>query len=578
MDVAVTKQDYVDKSANGAPKSGTAEQLIGDFSAAVAERMKKAGQSVTPNGTNTFFGALKDTTNVRSEVSRESNTDYLSAPPQHNEAPAPREQVQAPADRDEAPIRDDVAINDAPRDSQQHDSPVEQHSDNNDNGARADQSSHNEGSERHEGDGAESAESQGAQSQDTAVGQEAQVVAAVQQVNVGEIAQVLAKDTSTVKTVLNDTGSKQKAQPGNQLAQNVTGGQNTGEDTSDMADLGAAAKKSKGASTQAQTGANTHLKADAQADAAKGPTVAQQQAADLAKKIGPNQALNVNVTVTKQSEELISKPTVNLAGQSNLKSEGESLTPTTAQASTKGQAQAVATHNPGGQNGADAQAQNQQQAQLQATQADAAKLAANASETKAAQNSNANSAVQGAKVGGAEGASAPQVTAAPAGPAQQANQAAATAKPQNLPQKQPDTPVTEQVKVQISKAINDGMDKIRIQLKPAHLGRIEIQLEMGQDGRVTAVISADTKDTMDLLKQDSRELERALREAGLNLNSGDLSFNMRGENSNDTGDDKMAQGKSTPAEPILEPTLDELMQMQLGQPQIISEDRVDITA
>ncbi|PHS74830.1 MAG: hypothetical protein COB59_11915, partial [Rhodospirillaceae bacterium] len=186
------------------------------------------------------------------------------------------------------------------------------------------------------------------------------------------------------------------------------------------------------------------------------------------------------------------------------------------------------------------------------------------------------SAVQGAKVGGAEGVSAPQATAAPAGPAQQANQAAVPAKPQALPQKQPETPVTEQVKVQISKAINDGMDKIRIQLKPAHLGRIEIQLEMGQDGRVTAVISADTKDTMDLLKQDSRELERALREAGLNLNSGDLSFNMRGENGNDA--QEMAQGKSGPAEPILEPTLEELMQMQTGQPQIISEDRVDITA
>ena len=575
MDVAGTKQDYVDNNANGTPKSGTAEQLIGDFSAAVAARMKKAGQSFTPNGANTFVGTLKDTTNVRTEVPREPNSDYLSDRPQQNEAPAPREQAQAPTDRHEAPVRDDVSINDAPRDTQQQDGPVEQHTDNTDTGASADQSSRNEGAESQDGDGVQSTASQETQPQDTAVGQQAQI-AAVQQVSVGEVAQVLAKETSTVKTASNDTGSKQKAQQGNQLAQNVAGGQNTGEETSDMTDLGTAAKKSKGASTQAQNGPNTHLKADAQAEAAKGPTVAQQQAADLAKKVGPNQALNVNVTVTKQSEELVSKPTANLAGPTNLKTDGDSLTSTTAQASTKGQAQAVASHNPGGQNGADAQAQNQQQAQFQAAQADAAKLAANNSDAKAAQNANANSAVQGAKVGGAEGASAPQATAAPAGPAQQANQAAVPAKPQALPQKQPETPVTEQVKVQISKAINDGMDKIRIQLKPAHLGRIEIQLEMGQDGRVTAVISADTKDTMDLLKQDSRELERALREAGLNLNSGDLSFNMRGENGNDA--QEMAQGKSGPAEPILEPTLEELMQMQTGQPQIISEDRVDITA
>ncbi|MFC1674244.1 flagellar hook-length control protein FliK, partial [Pseudomonadota bacterium] len=154
-------------------------------------------------------------------------------------------------------------------------------------------------------------------------------------------------------------------------------------------------------------------------------------------------------------------------------------------------------------------------------------------------------------------------------------QAAAPAKQAHNPGAQSRAQVTEQVTVQISKALNDGMDKIRIQLKPAHLGRVDVQLEMTQDGRVTAVISADNKDTLDLLKQDSRELERALREAGLDLNSGDLSFNMRGENGSEQ---EVADDKSGRGAPVQEPTLEELLDAQPGRRDIITEDRVDITA
>jgi flagellar hook-length control protein FliK len=73
------------------------------------------------------------------------------------------------------------------------------------------------------------------------------------------------------------------------------------------------------------------------------------------------------------------------------------------------------------------------------------------------------------------------------------------------------------------------MDKISIKLRPAALGHIEVQLELSHDGRITAVVTAEKSETLDLLQRDVRGLERALQEAGLRTNSDSLNFNLRGE-------------------------------------------------
>jgi len=52
---------------------------------------------------------------------------------------------------------------------------------------------------------------------------------------------------------------------------------------------------------------------------------------------------------------------------------------------------------------------------------------------------------------------------------------------------------------------------------------------MTHDGRLTAVISADRSDTMMLLQRGSGELQQALRDAGIQADSGSLSFNLRGD-------------------------------------------------
>jgi hypothetical protein len=90
----------------------------------------------------------------------------------------------------------------------------------------------------------------------------------------------------------------------------------------------------------------------------------------------------------------------------------------------------------------------------------------------------------------------------------------------------PYVPVGEQVALNLKQAIAGDNNEVRIQLKPASLGTIDVKLNVGQDGRVSAVISADRTDTLNMLKQDAGTLQQALRDAGLNADSSSLSFNL----------------------------------------------------
>lgn len=100
-------------------------------------------------------------------------------------------------------------------------------------------------------------------------------------------------------------------------------------------------------------------------------------------------------------------------------------------------------------------------------------------------------------------------------------------------------PVITQVAAQMVQAAADGTDRISIRLSPAELGRIDVKLDFGPDGRVQAVFAAERPQTMELLQRDARDLERALQDAGLRADSGSLSFNLRGEA-------RDGQGEQTP--------------------------------
>lgn len=98
------------------------------------------------------------------------------------------------------------------------------------------------------------------------------------------------------------------------------------------------------------------------------------------------------------------------------------------------------------------------------------------------------------------------------------------------PRPQPAMPtrvVTNQVAVHIQKAIANGSDRINIQLKPAELGRVDIRLDVAPDGRVSAVVSVERQDTLELLQRDARTLQTTLQDAGLKTGSDSLSFELR---------------------------------------------------
>lgn len=180
--------------------------------------------------------------------------------------------------------------------------------------------------------------------------------------------------------------------------------------------------------------------------------------------------------------------------------------------------------------------------------------------------------------GGGEGSNgtAPggSVNAQQAANAQKAEQAQAARSPQQA------RPLAQQISVNITKAISDGLDRISIQLRPDNLGRVEVKLEVAQNGRVNANIIVDRPETLEMLRNDSRNLERALQDAGLDTQSGDLSFNLRDhqENPDETqSDNRLANDDDSAEDGNLEAEIaTKLLNGEVGD--IISDMRVDIRA
>ena len=141
-------------------------------------------------------------------------------------------------------------------------------------------------------------------------------------------------------------------------------------------------------------------------------------------------------------------------------------------------------------------------------------------------------------------------------------------------------PLAQQISVNISKAVSEGLDRISIQLRPDNLGRVEVKLEVSQNGRVNATIIADRPEALELLRNDSRNLERALQDAGLDTQSGDLNFSLRDQQENPSDsqpENRMANGSDNTEDGDVEAEMaTRLLNGELGD--IISDMHVDIRA
>jgi len=134
--------------------------------------------------------------------------------------------------------------------------------------------------------------------------------------------------------------------------------------------------------------------------------------------------------------------------------------------------------------------------------------------------------------------------------------------------------ITNQVAVQIQKAFGDGGDRISIQLKPAELGRVEVHLNVGKDGHVAAVITADRADTLDLLQRDARILQNALQDAGLQADGNSLSFELKSQDQAFTPSSGGSTGSGMADDGGLPGATDATA--ALARQNIIAQDRIDI--
>jgi flagellar hook-length control protein FliK len=87
----------------------------------------------------------------------------------------------------------------------------------------------------------------------------------------------------------------------------------------------------------------------------------------------------------------------------------------------------------------------------------------------------------------------------------------------------------QQLALAIGRMVKGELRQLTIQLSPRDLGTIEISLELDADRRLSVAILAERPETLDLLRQDARQLERLLGQQGLGLGDAGLELGLMGE-------------------------------------------------
>lgn len=342
-----------------------------------------------------------------------------------------------------------------------------------------------------------------------------------------------------------ETGAVEKTVPGLQ-AQNATA---TGT-TPAQAAIAEAAKPNE-AAAKGQATAATKVASDSNGsiniENMDAPDVADTKLAGQAQQSnkGTN---NIGATVSNKVEELVSQPANTLAASATVAAQTARESQNTgdvklASVADKPMADAEGTANNAftkGQNQNNNNSGAQNNAAQNAGQKTGAEMAQTNVNLSALENANFNSALNAATsqppapLTSAQQAPISQPASvdpmAAAGTTTQSSAVQAKTATTPTPTARPNVPpqiISDQVAVNIQRAIGAGNDRISIQLRPQDLGRIEVVMEMGKDGRMTAVITVDKPETLDMMKSDAKGLIQSLNDAGLQTDAGSLSFNLK---------------------------------------------------
>ncbi len=87
------------------------------------------------------------------------------------------------------------------------------------------------------------------------------------------------------------------------------------------------------------------------------------------------------------------------------------------------------------------------------------------------------------------------------------------------------------VAMEIAANVKSGKSSFEIRLDPADLGRIDVRVQIDQNGQVTSHLTVEKPETLSMLRQDAPQLQQALNDAGLKTDSGGLQFSLRDQSS-----------------------------------------------
>ncbi|MDF0498770.1 flagellar hook-length control protein FliK [Bradyrhizobium yuanmingense] len=87
------------------------------------------------------------------------------------------------------------------------------------------------------------------------------------------------------------------------------------------------------------------------------------------------------------------------------------------------------------------------------------------------------------------------------------------------------------IPIEIAAAIRSGKSRFDISLDPAELGKIDVRINIDRAGNVTSHLTVEKPETLQMLRQDAPQLQRALDDAGFKTGSNGLSFSLRDQNS-----------------------------------------------
>lgn len=94
---------------------------------------------------------------------------------------------------------------------------------------------------------------------------------------------------------------------------------------------------------------------------------------------------------------------------------------------------------------------------------------------------------------------------------------------------------SEMIALQIQRNASAKIDTFTLQLDPADLGRMDIELKFGNDGSLKAHLTVERPETLAMLQKDSVQLERLLQQSGLNTDGQSLSFDLRQQSGGERG-------------------------------------------